>query len=169
VKNHAAYLKYVLRHKWFVFLACLKLKVPLTHAIFHDWTKFLPSEWWSYVNAFYNSDGSKKYDPIPMKSGWNNHQKRNRHHWQYWLLTWDKGNVEALEMPDQYVREMIADWLGASKAITGAWDLSGWLSKNGQNIIVHTYTEELISRYLWTYCTPSDYTAFTESRLKAKP
>jgi hypothetical protein len=33
-------------------------------------------------------------------------------------------------MPEIYVREMVADWWGASRAYTGSWDMSDWLTKN---------------------------------------
>ncbi len=108
--RHWKYLKYVLRHKWFVFVECLKLGVPIWFAIFHDWSKFLPSEWRAYADYFYgekvqaprnamitNSEG--KLVPHMVASdevkadfnrAWNAHQKRNKHHWQYWLLRMDK-------------------------------------------------------------------------------
>lgn len=43
------------------------------------------------------------------------HKGRNRHHWEYWL---DNGNVKngviAIEMPVNYVVEMICDRIAAS-------------------------------------------------------
>jgi hypothetical protein len=33
-------------------------------------------------------------------------------------------------MPEKYVREWVADLLGASKEYTGSWDLSAWLQSN---------------------------------------
>ena len=55
--NHINYLKYVMRHKWYVFLACMRFKVNLWQAISHDWTKFTPSEWFPYVHTFYKKMG----------------------------------------------------------------------------------------------------------------
>ena len=47
--------------------------------------------------------------------GWLHHKGRNRHHWEYWL---DNGNVKngviAIEMPVNYVVEMICDRIAAS-------------------------------------------------------
>lgn len=118
VNRHIEYGKYVLRHKWYVFLAGLKLHLPLLIILFHDWDKFLPDEWLPYACTFYNKDGSKRYQEFPDFSlAWNAHQKRNKHHWQYWLLTWDRGETESLPMPDVYRREMLADWMGAGKAL----------------------------------------------------
>lgn len=117
------YLKYLIRHKWFVFRAGLKLKASIWRLLIHDWTKFLPSEFFPYLRKFYGPVGTDwaRYD-----HAWNYHQKRNKHHWQYWVLIYDNGRMEPLEMPDKYVREMVADWAGAGKAKTGKWDLVDW-------------------------------------------
>ncbi len=91
MRRHWQYLKYVLRHKWFVLVAGLELKVPLWILILHDWDKFLPDEWFPYARCFYKPDGSKQYDPSPAFDwAWNLHQKRNKHHWQFWLLIPDQ-------------------------------------------------------------------------------
>ena len=106
MKAHLEYLKYVLRHKWFVFKACLRLGVPLHLAVFHDWTKFTPSEWSAYVRSFYNPDGSKRrqrdasgyYDPIKISDAfslaWFHHEKHNKHHWGYWVIISGSGGKE---------------------------------------------------------------------------
>ncbi len=105
--KHWQYLKYVLRHKWFVFQAGWELGVPIWRLILHDWTKFLPREWTPYVENFYGEKVEHlnkqvfingKFEPameVPPEVAtafdiaWNHHQKRNDHHWQYWLLTPD--------------------------------------------------------------------------------
>lgn len=85
-KRHLAYLKYVLRHKWFVFKAGRKLGVPINILIFHDWDKFLPDEWFPYARTFYTPDGKKQYNKSDaFAHAWMKHQHRNRHHWQWWL------------------------------------------------------------------------------------
>lgn len=113
MRAHLQYLRYVLRHKWFVFWECLKLGVPIWIAIFHDWDKFLPDEWFPYVHCFYAPDGSKQYvESVEFAHAWMLHQHRNKHHWQYWLwlqidshnfakplresdyLVWDRGTAQ---------------------------------------------------------------------------
>lgn len=108
MRRHWAYLKAVSRHKWFVFLACLDMGVPLLSAILHDWDKFMPDEWFAYAKTFYKPDGSKQYvESVDFARAWMKHQRRNKHHWQYWLrysanntydftrrlniLVWDRG------------------------------------------------------------------------------
>ena len=84
MRRHWQYLKYVLRHKWFVFQAGLKIGVPIFILIFHDWDKFLPDEWFPYARTFYKSNGEKHYEnSIEFARAWMKHQHRNKHHWQY--------------------------------------------------------------------------------------
>jgi len=222
--KHFKYLSYIIRHKWFVLLAGIKVRASLWLLLIHDLSKFRPSEWLPYAEFFYarskkkisiSSGNGLKKKPIPKddhlgqesswKDGqklrfdiaWNHHQKRNKHHWQYWLLTEDnnhwgiqqhdfanpcfiaqnnerfefpipidildqKANSElrrlvdtlnarpiALPMPEKYIREMVADWAGAGRAITGKWDVSDWYEKNKEKMTLHPDTrarvEELLS------------------------
>lgn len=105
IKAHLAYLRYVLRHKLYVFQECLKYGL-LWQGITHDWSKFLPSEWVAYAKYFYgtfryekiadigglyrsfgDSDAdAKEYWEARFNEAWNHHQKRQPHHWQYWLI-----------------------------------------------------------------------------------
>jgi hypothetical protein len=150
--RHIAYMKYVLRHKYFVFMACWKLSVPIWIAIFHDWDKFLPSEWIPYASTFYDKSGNKQYKMYPAFSiAWNAHQKWNKHHWQYWMLTWDRGETECLPMPEVYCREMVADWIGAGRAL-GKPDTAGWYSENRVKIKLHEDSRETVERLLAVFC-----------------
>lgn len=153
MKAHWSYFKYVMRHKWFVFRACSVTGAPLWRAIIHDWSKFLPCEWTPYVRSFYNPDGTKRdwktltpEDKVAFNAAWNHHQKANKHHWQYWLLTNDSDDPKhkALPMPEKYVREMIADWMGAGRAITGRWEAREWYDKNKDKILLEPVTRECV-------------------------
>jgi hypothetical protein len=145
MNRHIAYLKYMLRHKWFVYKACGVLGVSKWRALLHDWHKFLPSEWIPYAETFYKSDGSKQYvESAAFSRAWNLHQKRGKHHWQHWLITWDRGVTEPLEMSEPYVREMVADWYGAGKGITGHWAADEWYEKNKEKIKLHPNSEKRV-------------------------
>jgi hypothetical protein len=151
MKAHIAYLKYVLKHKWYVFLGCVKLGVPIHQAIIHDWVKFLPIEWFPYVHQFYNSDGSRRsvrdksgsYDPNKQadefKRAWLHHQKQP-HHWQSWISIGDGGNLVPLPIPQRFVLELVADWYGAGMAISGTNDLESWFLKNKNKIVLEDGT-----------------------------
>lgn len=156
MRRHLNYLKYIIRHKWFVYIACLRLKNAslelLWLSVTHDISKFLPSEWKPYAQTFYKPDGSKQYvESLEFSQVWNAHQKRNKHHWQYYLITWDRGNTEPLPMPEIYAWEMVADWMGAGRAITGKWETKEWYEKNKTKIILHEDTRQLIESILYLF------------------
>lgn len=53
IKSHWENLKYLAKHKWYVFRAGLKLNVPLLRLIVHDWSKLTPIEWIAYTHYFF--------------------------------------------------------------------------------------------------------------------
>lgn len=132
----------VLRHKYFVLIAGLRLGgIPLWRLITHDWSKFHPREFATYRKRF----GSKL---IISRNEWRmaflHHYSTNPHHWEHWVY-WD-GNP--LPMPETYVREMIADWMGASKSYAGHWDFMPWVRENIPHMKLHTTTKNRIKEVL---------------------
>lgn len=147
--RHFNYLKYVLKHKWFVLLASIRIGASIWAAIIHDLSKFRPSEWLPYARCFYAPDGSKQYLETPaFAQAWNDHQKRNKHHYQYYVILWDRGEMEPLPMPRRYLMEMVADWMGAGRAITGKWETREWYEKNKMNIRLHVFTRGIVESIL---------------------
>ena len=160
-----------LKHKWFVFLASFKVGLPLWMAIVHDLSKFSRAELPHYDRQFFGDKG----DPQGFARAWLHHQNCNPHHWEYWITRSDhsKGASQAengcLPMPEIYVREMVADWLGASKAYQGHWNLSVWVNENGPKIKLHSETENSIHDilvglgYFLTDNCPWSYMTFRDS------
>ena len=149
MKKHFKYLSYVLRHKWFVFLECYKMGIPWLGLI-HDWSKFRPGEWIPYVNYFYG-DKSKNIKSGRDETGdrafdfaWLLHQKRNKHHWQWWLLPEDEGGEKIFDIPDKYFKEMLADWKGAGRA-QGIPDVRAWYCKNKDKMRVSDITRDKLN------------------------
>jgi len=146
--KYIQYLSYILRHKWYVFLECRKLGIPWT-GVTHDLSKFRPSEFFPYVNHFYGRPCvpyNKKDDyvaDVAFDTAWLHHQRRNPHHWQYWLLTNDEDLPCTLEMPMRYRKEMLADWRGAHKA-QGGKDLVAWYTYNQSSIELASNTKRWI-------------------------
>lgn len=150
MKAHLKYLKYVLSHKWYVFIESIRLGIPFLGLI-HDWHKFLPSEWFPYVHFFYNPDGTKKqirdktgyYKPDDtgnrvFDKAWFLHQKRAYHHWQSWCFPDTNGNLKVLPIPDKYLCEMLADWRGAARAQGLSRDsVKDWFAVNRDKMLLH--------------------------------
>ena len=167
MNKHLKYLKYLIRHKWFVFVACRKCGVSIWRAIIHDWHKFLPDEWFPYANYFYGKNikwsdlagdqknhvaysDTEEYWKSRFNHAWNLHQKRARHHWQFWVLINDNDHLKycQLDIPEKYLREMVADWWGAGKAITGNWDALSWYHTNKDEILVSDSTRNRVEDLL---------------------
>jgi len=196
---HFRYLSYVLRHKWFVFVAGRRTGAPLWRLIIHDWTKFLPCEWFPYVENFYGeprigehvegvADNAgfagivreKRPGALPNQPdcyidptygqprpfwawgfevdrpavrqafdrAWLHHQHASPHQWQHWRLKEDSGAERVLPMPEHFVREMVADWMGAGRAITGRWEVREWYAKNRDKIVLHPESRTLAESLL---------------------
>ena len=159
MKSYWNYFKGLIKHKYWVFIYCLKLNVPLRIAILHDMSKFSIKEFFPYVNNFYNSDGTKKsvrdstgaYDTNKQsqefKLAWINHQ-RNKHHWQAWCNIGDRGIITSVDIPEKYIREMISDWCGAGMSYAGVSTPSVWYSKNKNSIVMTKKSKTLLEKIL---------------------
>jgi hypothetical protein len=100
MRAHLRYLRYVLRHKWFVAVECFRRGLAW-RGLAHDWHKCLPSEWFAYVRHFYgpkpavDDDGMTHLTEADSRAkrafdnAWLRHQKRSDHHWQWWVLRED--------------------------------------------------------------------------------
>lgn len=154
LKKHFKYLRYVLRHKWFVFLECVKMaydmRAPMLiwRGVMHDISKFLPSEFFPYSNHFYGEGKSIKsgrdetgyYKPTDTGDAkfdfaWLLHQKRNSHHWQWWVLPKDNGGMKVMKMGVIDILEMVCDWKGAGRA-QGTPDTLAWYRKNKDKMML---------------------------------
>lgn len=122
----AAYAESLLGHLYFVKVASVRLGVPIAQWMNHDASKWSDEEFGAYANHFYGED-----DPAAFDVAWLHHQNLNAHHWQHWVAGYDDGGEHvALQMPFNYVLEMVADWHGAGRAYQGSWDISGWVNEN---------------------------------------
>lgn len=145
-------LKSLARHKWYVFVAGRLVGVSVWRLLVHDWSKFTPVEFINYARFKYGVNSVEGW-----AKAWLHHLHHNPHHQEHWVLSWG-GNpdfydkvgehialfVTLLPMPEMYAREMVADWMGASRAYTGSWDIAAWLNKNGPGMHLHAETVVLI-------------------------
>lgn len=144
--KHFKYASYVIRHKWYVFIECCKCGMPI-RGILHDLSKLLPSEWFPYANYFYGNNRSVAVDKA-FDFAWLLHQKRNRHHWQWWMLPEDDGGTKILPMSYEARLEMIADWRGAGKAMRKP-NTNAWYFKNCKRIQLHPDTRYWVESILY--------------------
>ena len=86
------------------------LKENLTN---HDASKCSSEEYDAYDKYFYG--GNRSYVVVEdFRRAWLHHIHNNPHHWQHWILMNDDPTegmaIVALDMPDEYIIEMICDW-----------------------------------------------------------
>jgi len=141
--RYLRYLKYVLRHKWFVFIECARRGL-VWRGLVHDMSKLRPSEFFPYANFFY---GKKPSPSAAFDFAWLLHQKRNRHHWQWWILPEDNGGEKVMEMPMAERVEMLCDWKGAGRA-QGTPNTQKWYLANRGKMRLGPYTRSWIEREL---------------------
>lgn len=159
------YLWYVIRHKWYVMVECFRMGI-YWRGLTHDLSKFLPSEFIPYARNFYGKylsfdqlsfdarqRGVRTKEDVKrdFKEAWLKHQHRNPHHWQYWILQNDTDGRELMVIPTAYLKEMVADWIGAGRAITGKREAISWYKKSKDKIVVHhdmiAYIEFFLNKY----------------------
>ncbi len=75
---------------------------------------------------------------------WFLHQKRNKHHWQYWVFPAGGRAEKALKIPERYLVEMLCDWVGAAKAQGANPDIAAWFIANRAKMNLHPESEDWI-------------------------
>jgi hypothetical protein len=114
----------------------------------------MPAEWGPYVQKFYGNWGSargfgeadaiKAVVDCKFDAAWLHHQHLNGHHWQHWVLREDRGALKVLPMPEMMIREMVADWMGAGRAITGQWEVNEWYMRNRKKMELAPETRQVV-------------------------
>jgi len=163
LRQNLRYLRYIAVHKFWVGYACVREGL-YSRAVTHDLSKLRPSEWKPYRAYFYGDKGDENREANtggkpdetsdrPFDLAWLQHQHRNRHHWQYYLLRKDDGSVVPLPMAERDMIEMMCDWFGAGAAIHGeaSWSRTlGWYQENAHKIVLHPCTEARVKAFLFT-------------------
>lgn len=115
----------------------------------HDESKWTFYEFPGYAIHFQGGGA-----PDMFAAAWLHHIHENEHHWEHWLFpdnyTPKGSTVEngCVFMPYNFALEMVADWMGASFAYTGSWDMTDWLFKNWGRVRFHSRSRAYIREVL---------------------
>ena len=144
IKKHSNYLKYILCHKYYVAVECFKQGL-IWRGIIHDWSKFLPSEWFAYADYFYGERDESAFD-----SAWEHHKKFNDHHWEYWTISQDNPrslrslrSLATLPMSYPAIVEMLCDWMAMERQNNknATWeDVNKWYCGHSAKMRFHLET-----------------------------
>lgn len=111
----------------------------------HDQSKNDEDEYEAYDAYFYGNNRS--YEVVQnYPRAWLLHIHRNPHHWQYWVLINDdpKEGEIVLEMPYDYIIEMICDWWAFSWAKGNLKEIFGWYDEHSQYIKLADNTRKIV-------------------------
>lgn len=117
----------------------------------HDQSKSEPDEYEAYDAYFYGGNRSFKVVQEYRKA-WLMHLHRNPHHWQHWVLINDdpKEGEILIEMPINYIFEMVCDWWAFSWAKGNLQEIFKWYDEHKKWIKLHPNTrkklEEILSK-----------------------
>jgi len=110
----------------------------------HDDSKYDMEEFDAYRNKFYPIE-DEIVDEEEFKLAWLHHIHNNPHHWNYWVMV-DIDGVKALEMPKEYLIEMVLDWIAMGmKNNNSALE---YYEKNKNKILLHFNTRKELEKLL---------------------
>jgi len=105
----------------------------------HDNSKTEQDEYDAYDKYFYG--GNRSYSVTQeFNRAWLLHIHRNPHHWQYWVLINDdpKEGEVLIEMPYNYILEMICDWWSFSWTKGDLNEIFPWYEEHKDYIQLHS-------------------------------
>lgn len=153
------YDKYISQHKENVAKAFYWLKDNLPELITegcehqicfgHDFSKNDTDEYSAYDAYFYG--GNRSYNVVQdFNKAWLSHIHKNPHHWQHWILIHDEPNEDMtiLEMPYNYILEMICDWWAFSWNKGNLNEIFSWYKSHGPHMKLNDKTRKTVEYVL---------------------
>ena len=111
----------------------------------HDQSKNEPDEYEAYDAYFYG--GNRSYKVVQdFRKAWLLHIHRNPHHWQHWILINDDPNEGeiVMDMPYEYILEMICDWWSFSWAKGDLNEIFNWWEEHEEYIKLSVKTRQIV-------------------------
>ena len=112
----------------------------------HDASKYDEEEFDAYCNYFYPTDDCPK-DEVEFDYAWLHHQKVNPHHWQYWVLIRDEGEIVPMDMPVSEIVNALCDWHSFSRRDPSSTAYT-WYMKNRSKMILSDNTKKIIDELI---------------------
>lgn len=117
--------------------------------ISHDQSKSTTFEYEAYDAFFYGKN--KSYAVVQnFNKAWLHHIHNNPHHWQHWILINDdpeEGTI-LIEMPYEYIIEMICDWWSFSWKTGKLDEIFKWYDEHKKHIQLHSNTRRTVELIL---------------------
>lgn len=130
---------------------CSYLEYQICHL--HDASKTDAEEYAAYDRYFYGDSNSKSYETNRnFKYAWLSHIHKNPHHWQHFVLNNDepKEGEVILDMPLNYILEMVCDWWAFSWNTGNLFEIFDWYDKHKDYMKLSSYTRDKVELILST-------------------
>ena len=105
----------------------------------HDASKENPDEYQAYDAYFYGKNRSSQVVE-DFNYAWLTHIHKNPHHWQHW--------IKCLEMPYEYIIEMICDWWSFSWNKGDLFKIFKWYEERKNHIMLNKTTRNKLEAIL---------------------
>lgn len=118
----------------------------------HDNSKTSSAEYDAYDKYFYGNN--KSFEVVEnFDRAWLHHIHANQHHWQHWLLLEDDPEggsmvIKTIDMPINYIVEMICDWWSFSWKIGDLYTIFNWYDEHKKTMKLSTDTRLLVESIL---------------------
>lgn len=115
----------------------------------HDRSKYDSEEYDAYDAYFYG--GNRSYEVVRnFRYAWLRHIHHNPHHWQYWILTRDDPDEgeTLLEIPYNYIIEMICDWWSFSWNSGDLFEVFMWYNEHKDYMKINPDSKKTIEDIL---------------------
>lgn len=117
----------------------------------HDASKTERDEYDAYDAYFYGKKNNRSYSVVQdFNYAWLRHIHRNPHHWQAWVLindNPDEGEI-VMDMPYNYVIEMICDWWSFSWKTGNLREIYDWYKQRYYHIKLSDNTRRIVDDIL---------------------
>lgn len=159
-KNFSEYDQYIIEHRQNVKNAFEWLKLAILPSFldkekiddigklisYHDLSKYSVKEFFAYNDYFYGKEKGKNKEDF--KYAWLHHIHYNPHHWEYWVIYREGEEFETLDIPIEYIIEMICDWWSFSWKANNLYEIFDWYSNNRENMLFSRNTKITIETIL---------------------
>lgn len=118
----------------------------------HDYSKTSKEEYDAYDRYFYARGGvGRSFKATKdFEYAWLHHIHNNPHHWQHWVLISDESEegIKILDMPTNYIIEMICDWWSFSWKSQNLMEIFDWYDKHKKYMKLSDSTRTQVEKIL---------------------
>lgn len=154
-KNGWGHLCTINSHKWKVMKNCFRVGL-YKQGLLHDLSKYTPEEFLTGIRYYQGSrsPNAAEKEAKGYSAAWLHHKGRNKHHFEYWIdfSVRKEDGLQGMEMPLNYVMEMVMDRIAASKVYMkqNYTDASAWeyYCRTKDYIVIHPNTRACLEKIL---------------------